>query len=113
RDLLLDPLTFTIATGVQDDRRLGLETLRGIELIAKRFPNCGIILGLSNISFGLKPAARAVLNSAFLHEARQRGLTAAIVHASKILPRNKIEDQEWEAAQWLIFDRRGAERPER
>jgi 5-methyltetrahydrofolate--homocysteine methyltransferase len=112
RDLLFDPLTFTIATGVDDDRKLGLETLRGIELIAKRFPDCGIVLGLSNISFGLKPAARAVLNSAFLHEARQRGLTAAIVHASKILPRNKIDDQEWEAAQWLIFDRRGAERPE-
>jgi 5-methyltetrahydrofolate--homocysteine methyltransferase len=112
RDLLFDPLTFTIATGVEDDRKLGLETLHGIERIAKRFPNCGIILGLSNISFGLKPAARAVLNSAFLHEARQRGLTAAIVHASKILPRNKIDDEKWEAAQWLIFDERGAERPE-
>jgi len=112
RDLLFDPLTFTIATGVQDDRRLGLETLHGIERIAKRFPNCGIILGLSNISFGLKPAARAVLNSVFLHEARQRGLTAAIVHASKILPRNKIDDEKWEAAQWLIFDHRGAQRPE-
>ncbi len=111
RDLLFDPLTFTIATGVDDDRRLGLETLHGIDRISKRFPNCGIILGLSNISFGLKPAARAVLNSAFLHEARQRGLTAAIVHASKILPRNKIDDAKWEAAQWLIFDHRGAQRP--
>src|SRR6185436_11847522 len=112
RDILFDPLTFTIATGNEDDRRLGLETLDGIEQIAKRFPDCGIILGLSNISFGLKPSARAVLNSAFLHEALARGLSAAIVHASKILPRNKIEDQEWEAAQWLIFDRRGTERPE-
>jgi 5-methyltetrahydrofolate--homocysteine methyltransferase len=112
RDLLFDPLTFTIATGVDEDRRLGLETLNGIELIARRFPDCGILLGLSNISFGLKPAARAVLNSAFLHEARQRGLTAAIVHASKILPRNKIEDMKWEAARWLIFDRRGTNRPE-
>ena len=111
-DLLFDPLTFTIATGVEEDRRLGLETLRGIELIAKRFPNCGILLGLSNISFGLKPSARVVLNSAFLHEAMQRGLTAAIVHASKILPRNKIEDEKWEAAQWLIFDRRGETRPQ-
>ncbi|MCI0629339.1 MAG: homocysteine S-methyltransferase family protein [Phycisphaerales bacterium] len=111
-DLLFDPLTFTIATGVEDDRRLGLETLSGIELIAKRFPNCGIILGLSNISFGLKPPARAVLNSVFLHEARQRGLTAAIVHASKILPRNKIDDHKWQAAQWLIFDARGDRRPE-
>ena len=112
RDLLFDPLTFTIATGVEDDRRLGLETLDGIERIAKRFPNCGLILGLSNISFGLKPAARAVLNSVFLHEARQRGLTAAIVHASKILPRNKIEDHKWEAAEWLIFDCRNERRPQ-
>ncbi len=111
RDLLFDPLTFTIATGVDEDRRLGLETLEGIERIAKRFPNCGIILGLSNISFGLKPSARAVLNSVFLHEARQRGLTAAIVHASKILPRNKIETAKWEAALWAIFDYRGAQRP--
>lgn len=111
RDLLFDPLTFTIATGVEEDRKLGLETLRGIELIARRFPNCGILLGLSNISFGLKPPARAVLNSVFLHEAIQRGLTAAIVHASKILPRNKIEDHKWEAARWLIFDCRGENRP--
>jgi 5-methyltetrahydrofolate--homocysteine methyltransferase len=112
RDLLFDPLTFTIATGNEDDRKLGLETLEGIRLIAQRFPNCGIILGLSNISFGLKPAARAVLNSAFLHEALARGLSAAIVHASKILPRNRIDDQHWEAAQWLIFDRRGSTRPD-
>jgi len=111
-DLLFDPLTFTIATGVDEDRRLGLETLNGIERISKRFPNCGILLGLSNISFGLKPSARAVLNSVFLHEARQRGLTSAIVHASKILPRNKIEDEKWHAAEWVIFDMRGAQRPE-
>jgi 5-methyltetrahydrofolate--homocysteine methyltransferase len=112
RDLLFDPLTFTIATGNEDDRKLGLDTLEGIRLIRQRFPNCGIILGLSNISFGLKPAARVVLNSVFLHEALERGLTAAIVHASKILPRNKIDDEKWEAAQWLIFDRRGECRPE-
>ncbi len=112
RDLLFDPLTFTIATGNEDDRKLGLETLEGIRLIRQRFPNCGIILGLSNISFGLKPAARVVLNSVFLHEALERGLTAAIVHASKILPRNKIDNEKWEAAQWLIFDRRGESRPE-
>ncbi len=111
RDMLIDPLTFTIATGNQDDRKLGLDTLEGIRLIHEHLPNCGIILGLSNISFGLKPAARAVLNSVFLHEARQRGLTAAIVHASKILPRTKIDDEHWEAAQWLIFDQRGANRP--
>ncbi len=105
-DILFDPLTFTIATGNEDDRRLGYETLDGIEQIAKRFPKCGIILGLSNISFGLKPAARQVLNSVFLHEAEQRGMTAAIVHASKIQPRHRIEDEQWEAALDLIYDRR-------
>ena len=62
--------------------------------------------GLSNVSFGLKPAARVVLNSAFLHELTEAGLTAAIVHASKILPRNKIEDEKWNAALDLIYDRR-------
>ena len=112
RDILFDPLTFTIATGNEDDRKLGLETLEGIKLIAERFPNCGILLGLSNISFGLKPAARQVLNSVFLHEAIQRGLTAAIVHPSKILPKHKIDEEHWDAAQWLIFDARGEKRPE-
>jgi 5-methyltetrahydrofolate--homocysteine methyltransferase len=112
RDLIFDPLTFTIATGNEEDRQLGLETLNGIELISRRFPDCGILLGLSNISFGLRPAARAVLNSFFLHEARVRGLTAAIVHASKILPENRIPAEQWEAAGWLVFDRRGASRPE-
>jgi len=111
-DLFWDPLTFTIATGNADDRRLGLETLEGIRLISERFPRCSIILGLSNISFGLKPAARAVLNSVFLHEARTRGLTAAIVHASRILPENKIDPQHWQAAEWVIFDRQGVDRPE-
>ena len=111
-DLFFDPLTFTIATGNEEDRRLGLETLEGIRRIAERFPRCQILLGLSNISFGLKPAARTVLNSVFLNEARARGLTAAIVHASKILPQNRIPREQWDAAQWLIFDRRGAARPE-
>jgi len=111
-DLLFDPLTFTIATGNADDRRLALETLDGIERISKRFPKCGILLGLSNVSFGLKPAARAVLNSAFLAAALERGLTAAIVHASRILPRDRIDPEHWEAAEWLIFDRRDEQRPD-
>ncbi len=111
-DLFWDPLTFTIATGNEDDRRLGLETLEGIAKIAQAFPQSSVILGLSNISFGLKPAARAVLNSVFLHEARSRGLTAAIMHASKILPESKIPREKWQAAEWLIFDCRGASRPE-
>lgn len=105
-DLLFDPLTFTIATGNESDRRLALETLDGIERISHDFPECGIVLGVSNVSFGLKPAARHVLNSVFLHEALARGLTAAIVHASKIKPRNRIPDEHWNAARDLIYDRR-------
>src|SRR5208282_5399605 len=68
-DLLFDPLTFTICTGNDDDRRLGLETLDAIAAISKALPECQIVLGLSNISFGLAPAARSVLNSVFLDEA--------------------------------------------
>ncbi len=111
-DLFIDPLTFTIATGVEDDRRLGQETLLAIELLSRDLPNCGIILGLSNISFGLRPPARRVLNSVFLDEAMRRGLTAAILHASKILPMDRVPPAQWEAAVWLIFDRRGEDRPE-
>lgn len=105
-DILFDPLTFTICTGNDDDRKLGLWTLDGIEAIAQAFPRCGILLGLSNISFGLKPAAREVLNSVYLFHARQRGLTAAIVHASKIVPLHQIDPARREAAEDLIFDRR-------
>jgi len=105
-DILFDCLTFPITTGNEADRRLGLETLEGIERIMQAFPRCGSILGVSNVSFGLVPAARAVLNSVFLSEAISRGLTAAIVHASKILPRNKISDERWNAALDLIYDRR-------
>src|SRR3712207_9457751 len=85
-DLLIDPLTFTIATGNEDDRKLGLWTLEGIEAIAREMPRCQIVLGLSNISFGLNPAARHVLNSVFLDHAVKRGMTGAIVHVSKIMP---------------------------
>jgi len=112
RDLLIDPLTFTLATGNDIDRRLALETLEAVGRIRRQYPRCGILLGVSNVSFGLKPAARVVLNSVFLHEAVRRGLTAAIVHVSQILPRNRIDDARWDAAQWLIFDRRCERRPE-
>src|SRR5207237_3905649 len=76
-DLLFDPLTFTICTGNEDDRKLGLNTLDAIERIRERIPECQIILGLSNISFGLNPPARPVRNSAFLAHALRRALTAA------------------------------------
>ena len=105
-DLLFDPLTFTICTGNADDRKLGLWTLDAIERISRELPECQIILGLSNISFGLKPAARHVLNSVFLDHALKRGLTGAIVHVSKILPLHKIPENEVTVAEDLIFDRR-------
>lgn len=106
KDIFFDCLTFPITTGNDADRRLALETLDGIEAIMKDMPECNAILGVSNVSFGLLPVARAVLNSVFLHEAMRRGLTAAIVHASKILPRTKISDERWNAALDLVYDRR-------
>ena len=105
-DLLLDPLTFTICTGNEDDRQLGVETLDAIAAIGAEFPDIQIILGLSNISFGLNPAARHVLNSVFLDHAQRRGLTGAILHSSKIVPLHKIPEEEASVAEDLIFDRR-------
>ena len=105
-DLLFDPLTFTICTGNEDDRKLGLKTLDAIAAIRERMPECQIILGLSNISFGLNPPARQVLNSVFLDHALKRGLTGAIVHFSKILPLHRIPEEEVRIAEDLIFDRR-------
>lgn len=105
-DLLIDPLTFTIATGNEDDRKLGLWTLEGIRMIRERFPDIQIILGLSNISFGLNPAARHVLNSVFLDHAVKAGMTGAIVHVSKIKPLHAIPPEEVKVAEDLIFDRR-------
>ncbi len=105
-DLLFDPLTFTICTGSADDRRLGLETLDAIAEIARDMPQCQIILGLSNISFGLNPPARQILNSVFLDHALRRGLTGAIVHFSRIMPLHKIPAEELQVAEDLIFDRR-------
>ncbi len=105
-DLLIDPLTFTIATGNEDDRKLGQWTLEGIKLIRAHFPDVQIVLGLSNISFGLNPAARAVLNSVFLDHAVKAGMTAAIVHVSKIRPLHTIAEEEVKVCEDLIFDRR-------
>src|SRR5215471_9495437 len=105
-DLLFDPLTFTICTGNDDDRKLGLWTLEAIERISQAMPECQIILGLSNISFGLNPPARHVLNSVFLDHALRRGLTGAIVHFSRIMPLHRIPEGEVRVAEDLIFDRR-------
>ncbi|HUD62760.1 MAG TPA: methionine synthase [Acetobacteraceae bacterium] len=105
-DLLIDPLTFTIATGNEDDRKLAQWTLEGITAIRKAFPDIQIILGLSNVSFGLNPAARAVLNSVFLDHAVRAGMSGAIVHVSKIRPLHLIAPEEVKVAEDLIFDRR-------
>jgi 5-methyltetrahydrofolate--homocysteine methyltransferase len=105
-DLLIDPLTFTVATGNEDDRKLAMWTLDGIKMIREKFPEIQIILGLSNVSFGLNPAARAVLNSVFLDHAVRAGMTGAIVHVSKIRPLHLIAEEEVRVAEDLIFDRR-------
>ncbi|HKD97167.1 MAG TPA: methionine synthase [Micromonosporaceae bacterium] len=105
-DILVDCLTFPISTGQEETRRDGLETIEAIRQIAARWPGVNFTLGISNISFGLNPAARQVLNSVFLHECVQAGLTSAIVHASKILPRSKIPDEQREVALDMVYDRR-------
>ena len=105
-DLLIDPLTFTIATGNEDDRKLAQWTLEGIAAIRAEFPDIQIILGLSNVSFGLNPAARAVLNSVFLDHAMRAGMSGAIIHVSKIRPLHLIAEEERQVAEDLIFDRR-------
>ncbi|MEU1646222.1 methionine synthase [Micromonospora zamorensis] len=105
-DILIDALTFPIATGQEETRRDGLETIEAIREITRRYPGVNFTLGISNISFGLNPAARQVLNSVFLHECVQAGLTSAIVHASKILPMSKIPEEQREVALDLVYDRR-------
>ncbi len=105
-DLLFDPLVLPVSTGMESDRRSALETIEGTRRIMQEMPDCQTCVGLSNVSFGLKPQARVVLNSAFLHELRAAGLTSAIVHMSKILPENRIPPEQWQAAMDLIYDRR-------
>ncbi|MGH3366604.1 MAG: methionine synthase [Nocardioidaceae bacterium] len=105
-DVLIDCLTFTLATGQQESRRDGLETIEAIRELKRRRPEAQTVLGLSNISFGLNPAARHVLNSVFLHECSEAGLDSAIVHASRILPMSQIPDEQREVALDLVYDRR-------
>ncbi|HWE88587.1 MAG TPA: methionine synthase [Pseudonocardiaceae bacterium] len=104
-DIIVDCLTFTIATGQEESRRDALETIEAIRELNRRHP-VQTTLGLSNVSFGLNPAARQVLNSVFLHECVQAGLTTAIVHASKILPIARIPDEQRAVALDLVYDRR-------
>jgi 5-methyltetrahydrofolate--homocysteine methyltransferase len=105
-DIIVDTLTFPIATGQEETRRDGIETIEAIRELKTRHPQVQTTLGLSNVSFGLSPAARIVLNSVFLHECRAAGLDSAIVHAAKILPMARIPDEQREAALDLIWDRR-------
>ena len=104
--ILFDLLTFPITQGDEDTRKLGVWTLDGIEQVKKKFPDVGFTLGLSNVSFGVKPHARQVLNSVYLDEAIKRGLTSAILNASKIKPVNQIPPEELKMALDVIYDRR-------
>jgi 5-methyltetrahydrofolate--homocysteine methyltransferase len=105
-DIFFDSLALPISTGIEEDRRNALETIEGIKRIKAELPGSFTILGVSNISFGLNPASRVVLNSVFLHDAVEAGLDAAIVNASKIEPLNRIGEQELKVARDLIYDRR-------
>ncbi|MER5850909.1 methionine synthase [Streptomyces sp. NPDC002012] len=105
-DILIDTLTFTICTGQEESRGDGIATIGAIRELKKRHPDVQTTLGLSNISFGLNPAARVVLNSVFLDECVKAGLDSAIVHASKILPIARLEEEQVKVALDLIHDRR-------
>src|SRR5207342_2581207 len=94
------------STGDDDLRRDGIATMDAIKRIKSELPGVHTVLGVSNVSFGLKPAARHVLNSVFLHECVQAGLDSAIVHAAKIMPLNRIPEEQREVALDLVYDRR-------
>ncbi len=108
-DIIIDPLVFPISTGQEEVRRDALETIEAVRILHTKYPSLHFTVGLSNVSFGLNPAARQVLNSVFLNELREAGLDSAILHASKILPMSKIEDVQRETALDLVYDRRGAD----
>ncbi|MFD7518018.1 methionine synthase [Streptomyces niveus] len=105
-DILIDTLTFTICTGQEESRKDGIATIEAIRELKQRHPDVQTTLGLSNISFGLNPAARIVLNSVFLDECVKAGLDSAIVHASKILPIARLDEEQVKVALDLIYDRR-------
>jgi 5-methyltetrahydrofolate--homocysteine methyltransferase len=105
-DLIFDALTFPLSTGGEDLRGDAMATIDAIRRIKSELPGVHTTLGVSNVSFGLKPAARHVLNSVFLHECVQAGLDSAIVHAARIMPLNKIPEEQREVSVDLIYDRR-------
>ena len=105
-DIFFDPLALPISTGIEEDRKNADETIKAIREIKAEMPESNIILGVSNISFGLSPAARVVLNSVFLHDCVEAGMNSAIVNASKILPLIRFNEHEIDTARDLIYDRR-------
>jgi 5-methyltetrahydrofolate--homocysteine methyltransferase len=105
-EIFFDTLALPISTGIEEDRANGKATVESIRRIRQELPGCHVILGISNISFGLNPASRVVLNSMFLHEAMQAGMDAAIVSPNKILPLSKIEEKHQKVCLDLIYDRR-------
>ena len=105
-EIFFDTLALPISTGIEEDRENGKATIESIRRIRQGLPGCHVILGVSNISFGLNPASRMVLNSVFLHEATTAGMDAAIVSANKILPLSKIESRHQEICRQLIYDER-------
>jgi len=105
-DIIVDTLTFPIATGQEETRRDGLETIEAIREIKRRYPEVQTTLGVSNVSFGLKPAVRVVLNSVFLHECVKAGLDSAIVHAARIVPIARIPQEQRQVALDLVYDKR-------
>ncbi|UCD38853.1 MAG: dihydropteroate synthase, partial [Fidelibacterota bacterium] len=108
-DLFIDTLTFTLGSGDEDYRRAGIETLEAIRRIKAEYQGVHTLLGVSNISFGLRPLVRHRLNSVFLHHAIEAGLDAAIVHAGKIRPLYQLPEEERNLLEDLIFDRRHAD----
>jgi 5-methyltetrahydrofolate--homocysteine methyltransferase len=110
-DLLVDPLVMPITTGMEESRRDGLETIEAIRRIKEALPGVFTVVGLSNVSFGLKPAARHALNSVFLHECTEAGLDAAILHAGRIVPLGRIDERVRRICLDLIYDRRDGSDP--
>ena len=110
-DIIFDPLTFTLASGDENSFLAGVETLNAIKELSKRYPESSISLGVSNISFGLKEDARKVMNSVFLYEAINHGLSAAIVNVAQILPISKIGEKEIELARELIYNKNKTKEP--